>query len=91
MNPASRLGISLVASLVLWFPTLQACMRGDTDLFSASIRYLVAFGLATLAVNLLAQLVSGYAATQAAAQETAAEATLGRRRDDVEPALATEE
>ena len=86
MNPASRLFCSLVASLVLWLPTLQACMRGDTDLFSAAVRYLVAFALATLAVNLLASLVHGYATTQAEAKAAPATATsegnLGRRRDD---------
>ena len=91
MNPASRLGCSLVASLVLWFPTLQACMRGDTDLASASIRYLVAFALATLAVNVLAGLVTGYASQSAEPRAGNPETGLARRRDDVEPLLATEE
>ena len=94
MNPAARLGVSLVASLVLWFPTLQATMRGDTDLFSAAIRYLLAFGLATIAVNLLSQLVTGYAAEQAGDDESAAAeqaSAFGRRREDVADSLAVAE
>ena len=91
MNPASRLGCSLVASLVLWFPTLQACMRGDTDLASASLRYLVAFALATLAVNVLSQLVTGYASQAVEPSLAKPETGPGRRRDDVEPLLATDE
>ena len=92
MNPVSRLGCSLVASLVLWIPTLQACMRGDTDLFTASIRYLVAFGLSMLAVSVLSQLVTGYAALQTA-DEPAPEpgSPVGRRREDIEPALAADD
>jgi hypothetical protein len=61
MNPSARFGISLVVSLLLWWPTFQSCLHGDTDLMSAAMRYLLAFGFALFAVNGLAQLIIGYA------------------------------
>lgn len=62
MNPSARFGVSLIVSLLLWWPTFQSCLHGDTDLASAAMRYLLGFGFALFAVNGLAQLIAGYAA-----------------------------
>jgi hypothetical protein len=65
MNPNTVFSASLVASLVLWFPSMQACLRGDLDLTSAGFRYLAALVVSRLAMSGLARLVSAYRAGQA--------------------------
>jgi hypothetical protein len=65
MNPNSVFSASLVASLVLWFPSMQACLRGDLDLAPAGLRYLAALVVARLAMNFLARLVNAYRVAQA--------------------------
>jgi hypothetical protein len=63
MNPNTVFSASLVASLVLWFPSMQACLRGDLDLAPAGLRYLAALVVSRLAMNGLARLVNAYRAT----------------------------
>lgn len=63
MNPAARLSAALLLGLVLWLPSLSACMRGAIDLPEAAIRFLVAFGLARLAVAFLHRMLATYSAT----------------------------
>ena len=64
MNPNTVFSASLVTSLVLWFPSMQACLRGDLDLGAAGLRYLAALLVSRLAMNGLARLVNAYRATQ---------------------------
>ncbi|HEV7862217.1 MAG TPA: hypothetical protein VGR20_05930 [Acidimicrobiia bacterium] len=65
MNPNTVFSASLVASLVLWFPSMQACLRGDLDLAPAGLRYLAALVVSRLALNGLARLVNAYRSAQA--------------------------
>ncbi|MGE3621361.1 MAG: hypothetical protein AB7L84_12950 [Acidimicrobiia bacterium] len=60
MTPHARLSCTLVLSLVLWSPTLLACVAGRTSLESAALRYAVGLAFAHLAVGLLAHLVRSY-------------------------------
>ena len=64
MNPNTVFSASLVTSLVLWYPSMQACLRGDLDLAPAGLRYLAALTVARLAMSALARLVSAYRAAQ---------------------------
>jgi hypothetical protein len=66
MNPNTVFSVSLVTSLVLWYPSMQACLRGDLDLAPAGLRYLAALVVARLATNGLARLVNAYRAVQQA-------------------------
>ena len=62
MNPNTVFSASLVTSLVLWYPSMQACLRGDLDLAPAGLRYLAALVVSRLAMNGLARLVNAYRA-----------------------------
>ena len=64
MNPNTVFSASLVTSLVLWFPSMQACLRGDLDLAPAGLRYLAALTVARLAMSGLSRLVAAYRAAQ---------------------------
>jgi len=64
MNPNTVFSASLVTSLVLWFPSMQACLRGDLDLPPAGLRYLAALAVSRLAMGGLARLVAAYRAAQ---------------------------
>ena len=63
MNPNTVFSASLVTSLVLWFPSMRACLRGDLDLPAAGLRYLVALLISRIALGGLARLVNAYRAT----------------------------
>ena len=67
MNPNTVFSASLVTSLVLWYPSMQACLRGDLDLTPAALRYLAALTVARIAMNFLARLVTAYRIAQHAA------------------------
>lgn len=64
MNPNTVFSTSLVTSLVLWFPSMQACLRGDLDLAPAGLRYLAALTASRLAMGFLARLVTAYRVAQ---------------------------
>lgn len=64
MNPNAAFSASLVVSLVLWYPSMQACLRGDLDLTPAALRYLLALTISRLAMNLLARLITAYRIAQ---------------------------
>jgi hypothetical protein len=64
MNSNTVFSATLVSSLVLWFPSMQACLRGDLDLVPAALRYLTALLISRLALNGIARLVNAYRATQ---------------------------
>lgn len=61
MHPGQRLSYSLVLSLALWWPTLQAALRGGIDPLAASIRWVFAFAVASAGVRLVGGLVDRYA------------------------------
>lgn len=85
MNPNTVFSASLVTSLALWFPSMQACLRGDLDLAPAGLRYLAALLVARLAWGGLARLVNAYHTAQeppAAGPEGAVASPPKRRRDD---------
>jgi hypothetical protein len=94
MNPNTVFSASLVTSLILWFPSMQACLRGDLDLGAAGLRYLAALVVSRWAMNGLARLVNAYRATQepaapppdglsaGPAQPGGPEPARQRRRDD---------
>ncbi|MCA1843099.1 MAG: hypothetical protein LC792_07880 [Actinobacteria bacterium] len=71
MNPNAVFSASLVTSLVLWYPSMQACLHGDLDLAPAGLRYLAALFVARLAMNSQARLVNAYRASQDAGSQTA--------------------
>ena len=101
MNPNAVFSASLITSLVLWFPSMQACRRGDLDLAPAGLRYLAALVVSRLAWSFLSRLIGSYRATHepaaaapapdraapapAAATTPAPEATPHRRRSDAVP------
>jgi hypothetical protein len=64
MNPNTVFSASLITSLVLWYPSMQACLHGELDLAPAGLRYLAALFVARLAMNSLARLVNAYRAAQ---------------------------
>jgi hypothetical protein len=76
MNPNTVFSASLVTSLVLWFPSMQACLRGDLDLASAGLRYVAALVVSRLAMNFLARLVNAYRATPDGAAPASADPLL---------------
>jgi len=80
MNPNTVFSASLVTSLVLWFPSMLACLRGDLDLAPAGLRYLAALAASRLALGGLARLVAAYRAAHL--DPPAAGAEPHRRRDD---------
>ncbi|HYH48766.1 MAG TPA: hypothetical protein VEG38_04380 [Acidimicrobiia bacterium] len=65
MNPNTAFSASLVTSLVLWYPSMRACLRGDLDLTPAALRYLAALTVSRLAMNFLARLLNAYRAQPA--------------------------
>jgi hypothetical protein len=64
MNPNTVFSASLVTSLVLWFPSMQAGLRGDLDLTQAALRYLAALTVSCLAMKFLARLLNAYRTPQ---------------------------
>jgi hypothetical protein len=98
MNPNAVFSATLVSSLLLWYPSMQACLRGDLDLTPAALRYLAALAVSRLAMNFLARLINAYRAPQqpeapaeappvdgVATVPPAAAPNLHRRRADREP------
>lgn len=62
IHPAAVLSASLVLSLLLWLPTLQATINGDASLTTAAIRYLVGFTFVRIAVGGVVHLINHYRA-----------------------------
>lgn len=76
VHPHATLSISLLVSLVLWLPSLQACLAGELDLLAAALRYAAALVLARVAIGGMTHLWSSYqsAMLAAAAAKAAKEA-----------------
>lgn len=62
MHPNSRFSLTLVVSLALWLPTLQATVRGGIDPLAASLRWVAAFCVASMGMRLVGGLLDAYAA-----------------------------
>ncbi len=97
VDPSFTFGVSLVVSLVLWYPTLRGAMRGDIDITDAGIRYFLALAISWAGVYGVAAIVAMYA-SQPPREPTpppgAASDNPQRRRDDpanAEPQPASEE
>ena len=61
VDPAFTFGVSLAISIVLWYPTLRATMRGDIEITDAGIRYFLALAIAWCGVYGISALVAMYA------------------------------
>ena len=62
IHPSAVLSASLVLSLLLWAPTAQTCIEGNTPLTAAAIRYVMVFGFVRLALGGIVYLVNQYRA-----------------------------
>jgi hypothetical protein len=84
VDPTFTFGVSLVVSLVLWYPTLRATMNGDIDITDAGIRYFLALALAWAGVYGICALVAMYASQPRRSRPPTnpAAASPARRRDD---------
>lgn len=83
VDPAFTFGVSLVLSLLLWWPTLRGLLAGDIDITDAALRYLAALGLAWLGVYGVATLVAGYGhEPRPAPRPPAGDSHPGRRTSD---------
>jgi hypothetical protein len=61
VDPAFTFGVSVVISVVLWYPTLRETMNGNIEITDAAIRYLLALVIAWAGVFAVASLVARYA------------------------------
>jgi hypothetical protein len=61
VDPALLFGISLMLSLVLWWPSLTGALDGSIDITDAGLRYLAALGLSWVGVFFVSTLVAAYA------------------------------
>jgi len=66
MHPQTRFSIALLASLALWWPTLQGALDGRVDPIDASLRWVAAFVVASLALRSHPRLLDTYTAGQPA-------------------------
>ena len=62
VDPAFTFGLSLVISLVLWYPTLRGAMSGNIEITDAGIRYFIALAIAWAGVYGVSAIVAMYAA-----------------------------
>jgi hypothetical protein len=79
--------VSLVLSLVLWYPTLRATMAGTVDVTDAGIRYCLALAISWAGSYGVSALVAMYAG-QPKAPSPPPEGATGhpnRRREDPAP------
>jgi hypothetical protein len=61
VDPMWIFGLSLIASLVLWYPTLKLVMAGTIDISDAGIRYFLALAVAWAGVYGVSTIVAMYA------------------------------
>jgi hypothetical protein len=64
VHPSQRFSYSLLASLALWWPTLQGTLDGSMDPLAAAVRWVLAFVVATAGVRLIGGLFDRYAEEQ---------------------------
>jgi len=61
VDPAFTFGVSLVISLVLWYPTLRQTMNGNIEITDSGIRYFLALAIAWAGVYGISAIVAMYA------------------------------
>jgi hypothetical protein len=61
VDPSFTFGVSLVISLVLWYPTLRETMNGNIEITDAGIRYFLALAIAWAGVYGISAIVAMYA------------------------------
>src|SRR3954471_7342421 len=83
VDPTFTFGVSLVLSLVLWYPTLRETMDGNIDITDAGIRYFLALGLSWAGVYGISALVAMYASQP---RRPSPPQHPARRREDAPPA-----
>jgi hypothetical protein len=97
VDPAFTFGVSLVISLVLWYPTLRQTMSGNIEITDAGIRYFLALAIAWAGVYGISAVVAMYASKPRATMSPAPpdpgvrQVTPARRQDDVVEAVAAPE
>ena len=74
MSPALRLSFSLVASLLLWVPTVPGAIAAHEDPARIALSYLLALVVSLVGVGLVFRIISAYAAVHEAAALAEAEA-----------------
>ena len=83
VDPAFSFGVSLVVSLVLWYPTLRETMDGNIDITDAGIRYFLALALSWAGVYGICAIVAMYASQPR--HPVPPPEHPARRRDDAPP------
>jgi len=93
VDPAFSFGVSLIVSLVLWYPTLHETLHGNIDITDAGIRYFIALAIAWGGVYGICALVAMYASQPRAPrpQRGGGEQLPQRRKDDAPAVTAPEE
>jgi hypothetical protein len=89
VDPTFTFGVSLIVSLVVWYPTLRLAMKGSLDITDAGIRYFLALALSWASVHLVCAVVAMYASQPrgpAAPPPPAVTDAKPRRRREDEPA-----
>jgi len=61
VDPAFTFGVSLIISLVLWYPTLRQTMSGNIEITESGIRYFLALAIAWAGVYGISAVVAMYA------------------------------
>ena len=82
VDPTFTFGVSLLLSLVFWYPSLRTAMDGGIDMMTAGIRYLLALGVAWLGVYGVSAIVAFYATQGGRRMPRAAADAPQRRHDD---------
>ncbi len=61
VDPACIFGVSLVLSVVLWYPTMRATLDGNADITDAGVRYFLDLALSWAGVAGISAIVAMYA------------------------------
>jgi hypothetical protein len=64
-------------SLALWAPTFRATFDGDVDLLTSTFRWVVAFGISSVGLSILANLLHAYRVVEAVDDDEVAEVAGG--------------
>jgi hypothetical protein len=88
MSPERRFGVTLLASLALWYPTLQELLASNVSLATALVRYAIGLGVAWFAVAGINRLLSGYRDANLARTRVARIRRFSDRRADQPPEIA---
>jgi hypothetical protein len=70
MHPQRKFSITLLVSLVLWYPTLNAALSGSyVGVPELCIRYLVCFFVSTVLVGIVSSIYGSYSDAAVRAEE----------------------